>query len=841
MVDFTINKISQLMKQKTNIRNLSIIAHVDHGKSTLTDSLVAAAGIISVEQAGNQRIMDTRDDEQERCITIKSTGISLYYDIKNENIINETQENTKEFLINLIDSPGHVDFSSEVTAALRITDGALVVVDCIEEVCVQTETVLRQALSERILPALVINKLDRCFIELNYDGERAYESFSRVVENINIIIATYHDEAIGELYLHPTKNNTTFSAGIHGWSFTIKNIAIYIGKRMKINPDKLREKLWGNNFYDNNKKKWTKKKTPNCIRGFVRFIYDPIKLLISKCVEEQYSELEALCVKLGISMIFKNYYPDSRGKLLMKKIMQAWLPAHKSILEMIIDHLPSPGKSQKYRTEIMYEGPIDDIYSKSMQNCDPSGPLMLYISKMIPNIDKSRFLAFGRIFSGTVKSGMKIRIMGNSFIKGSVKDLFLTTVHRVILCMGRKFEPIEEIPCGNTVALAGLDQFILKNATITNSDNENAYPIKAMKFSVHPVVRRAITVLDPNNLPKLIDGMKKLSKSDPLVQCIEDNGEYVIAGAGELHLEICIKDLKDDFLNGIELIISDPIVPYRESIIKNSDHICLSKSSNKHNRIFAKALPLNQKIARNIEDGLFESSSSKTELVELLNKTINNSKIEVRNIWSFGPEISGSNILIDGTKSVQYLEEIKDSCISAFHFGTKEGVLMKENMRGIILKIEDVVLHSDAIHRGGGQIIPAFRKVIYAAFLSATPRLSEPIFLVDITTPKNSVSGVYSVIANKRGKVFEEITKQGSPVCVIKAYLPVAESFGFATTLREATSGQAFPQCVFDHWDILGTDPFKDQSYSNKILLENRKRKGLNLNLPKIEDYEDKL
>merc|ERR1712124_7212 len=220
MVDFTINKIVKLMDTKTNIRNLSVIAHVDHGKSTLTDSLVAAAGIISIENAGNQRIMDTRLDEQERCITIKSTGISLYYKKSSDKC-----SSLLEYLINLIDSPGHVDFSSEVTAALRITDGALVVVDCVEGVCVQTETVLRQALGERIRPVLAVNKLDRCFLELMLDGEKAFSNFSRVIENANVIMATYADDKLGETQVNPEKGNVSFSAGLHGWAFTLTTFA----------------------------------------------------------------------------------------------------------------------------------------------------------------------------------------------------------------------------------------------------------------------------------------------------------------------------------------------------------------------------------------------------------------------------------------------------------------------------------------------------------------------------------------------------------------------------------------------------------------------------------------
>eukprot|EP01025_Chloroclados_australasicus_P020499 TRINITY_DN21605_c0_g1_i1.p1 TRINITY_DN21605_c0_g1~~TRINITY_DN21605_c0_g1_i1.p1 ORF type:complete len:217 (-),score=26.19 TRINITY_DN21605_c0_g1_i1:90-740(-) len=206
MVKFTIDQLRGLMDKKNNIRNMSVIAHVDHGKSTLTDSLVAPAGIIAIEQAGDQRLTDTRQDEQDRCITIKSTGISLYYNMEEEKLKDLTVlRDGNEYLINLIDSPGHVDFSSEVTAALRITDGALVVVDCVDGVSVQTETVLRQALTERIKPVLTVNKLDRCFLELQMQGEEAQGLFKRAIEDANVIISTFQDESMGDLQVYPEK------------------------------------------------------------------------------------------------------------------------------------------------------------------------------------------------------------------------------------------------------------------------------------------------------------------------------------------------------------------------------------------------------------------------------------------------------------------------------------------------------------------------------------------------------------------------------------------------------------------------------------------------------------
>nr|BAS01792.1 translation elongation factor EF2 [Amorphochlora amoebiformis] len=838
MVDFTIEKISKLMKVRENIRNISVIAHVDHGKSTLSDSLVAAAGIISIEHAGTQRIMDTRDDEQERCITIKSTGISLYYNIENEN-----KDEKIEYLVNLIDSPGHIDFSSEVTAALRITDGALVVVDCIEEVCVQTETVLRQALSERIIPTLTINKLDRCFIELSYNGEDAYKSFLRVIENVNIIITTYHDEAIGRLNLDPIKLNVVFSSGIHGWAFSLNKFAKLYSKKLKIDEKKFMEKLWGDNYFDQSKKKWTKKKSEkNVIRGFVKYCYEPINVLLKKCIEEKYSDVELICKKLKLAEIFKKSIVSNKGKMLMKKIMQEWLPAHDDILRMIIDHLPSPVQSQSYRTEIIYEGPIDDKYSKAMKNCDPDGPLMLYVSKMIPNFERSRFMAFGRVFSGKVFPGLKVKVMGSNFIMGTKKDLFFKSIPRIILCMGRKFETIDLVPAGNTVAVVGLDECIVKNATVTEERNTNSYPIKAMKFSVHPVVRRAINTKNPNDLPKLLDGLNKLSRSDPMIQCItEDNGEHIIAGAGELHLEICLKDLREDFMKGVELETSDPIVPYRETVIDKSDHVCMTKSANKHNRLYAYCFPLQPSVSKAIDEGSLNPNDLKKGTLASFIELLEWSKSDCKKIWSFGPFGTGPNFLIDSTKSIQYLEEIKDSCVSAFQTVCKNGILMGENLRSLSFNLSDAYLHSDSIHRGGGQIIPSFKRVLYSCFLCSKPRLMEPIFLVNINVPQGAVGGVYTVVSARRGRVTEETTKVGNPIVSLKALLPVSESFGFTDDLRAATSGQAFPQCLFDHWKLVDSNPFELDSYSNKIIISYRKRKGMDQLIPRISDLEDKL
>lgn len=831
-----------LMDKVANVRNMSVIAHVDHGKSTLTDSLVQRAGIISAAKAGEARFTDTRKDEQERGITIKSTAISLYSEMSEEDV-KEIKQKTQgtEFLVNLIDSPGHVDFSSEVTAALRVTDGALVVVDCVEGVCVQTETVLRQALAERIKPVVVINKVDRALLELQVTKEDLYQSFSRTIESVNVIISTYLDKTLGDVQVYPDKGTVAFASGLHGWAFTLRQFAQRYSKKFGIDQDKLMKRLWGDSFFNPKTKKWSNKEKDASgqtqERAFNLFVLDPIFRIFSAVMNFKKDEIPVLLEKLNVQL--KSDEKELEGKALLKVVMRKFLPAADALLEMIVIHLPSPLTAQAYRAETLYEGPIDDPVGIAIKSCDPTADLMLYVSKMVPTSDKGRFYAFGRVFSGTVRSGMKVRIQGPNYVPGKKDDLFVKAIQRTVLMMGRFVEPIDDVPAGNIVGLVGVDQFLLKSGTLTT--NENAHNLRVMKFSVSPVVQVAVDVKNANDLPKLVEGLKRLSKSDPCVLTIQsESGEHIVAGTGELHLEICLKDLEEDHA-GIPLKISPPVVSYRETVSAQSSMTALSKSQNKHNRLFVTAQPIDEESSVAIENGTISPRDDFKTRARIMADEFGWDVGDARRIWCFGPDGNGPNLVIDQTKAVQYFHEIKDSVVAAFQWASREGPLFAENMRSVRVNILDASLHADAIHRGGGQIIPTFRRASYAAFLLAEPRIQEPIFLVEIQCPESAIGGIYSVLNTKRGQVLSEEQRPGTPLFTVKAYLPVNESFGFTGQLRQATGGQAFPQMVFSHWASMQGDPRDVNSKPGKIVIETRKRHGMKENVPGYEEYYDKL
>jgi len=805
MTDATILQSRKLK----NTRNISVIAHVDHGKTTLTDSLVSRQGFLSKEKSGTARFTDTRKDEKERGITIKSTGVSLDYEFEND-----------VFTVNLIDSPGHVDFSSEVTAALRVTDGALVVVDSVEGVSVQTETVLRQALNERVRPVLIINKVDRYYFELQLTPDEVVRKVNSIVDTVNSLISIYQDDDDKvDLTVSLSRGNVILASGLHGWGFTLADFA----------------KMYGN--ADKDKMMKTLAKPDNMAKQVIT----PLFKFIASVISNDREDYGKLLQKLNITCTEDDHTKSPKEKY--KLFMQTWLPLSEAVLYCTVYHLPNPIDAQKYRVDILYDGDLTDECATAIRECNPDGPLMVYISKLIPTDDKGRFYAFGRIFSGTIRPAMKVNIMGANYVPGSRIDYFENkAIQRVSTMVGSKTFTVDELSCGNTVAITGVDQYLVKSGTVT--DHPTASPIKTMKFSVNPVVRVAVKVKNATDIAKLVEGMKKLSKSDPCVQCYtSETGEHIVAGVGELHLEICLNDLRE--FVGSDVESSDPVVPLRESVNILSDRICLAKSANKHNRFYMKAEPLDPELVEELSIKTITPSMDPKKLSRHLVEKYNWDPNDSKKIWSFGPINDNTNILVDCTKGVQYLTEIKDSIVTSFQKMTEEGVLCGEALRGVRFNLYDVTIHQDNAHRGGSQIMPAAKRAMYASQLTAQPLILEPIYKVEIQVPNTKVSTIYSCISQKRGRVIDEKPTIGSQVSVT-AHLPVLESFGFNAYIREATSGQAFPQLVFDHWEVMSGNPLDTEGGKVAQLVKDvRKRKDPKnpkaSEIPPLEYYLDKL
>merc|ERR1719421_970584 len=277
---------------------------------------------------------------------------------------------------------------------------------------------------------------------------------------------------------------------------------------MGVDKEKMMKRLWGDSYFNAKKKAWTNVCQPEGCdkplrRAFCQFIMDPIDQLMRAIMNDDKAKYEKMMTTLGVTL--KGDDKALTGKPLMKRTMQIWINAADTLLAMIVSKLPSPAKAQKYRTENLYEGPNDDTAASAMKKCDPQGPLMMYVSKMVPTADKGRFHAFGRVFSGTIATGSKVRIQGPHYKPGSKEDLNVKNIQRTVLMMGRTVEQIADVPCGNTVALVGVDQFILKSGTLTDIDT--AHNITAMKYSVSPVVKVAVKPKDGKDLPKLVEGL----------------------------------------------------------------------------------------------------------------------------------------------------------------------------------------------------------------------------------------------------------------------------------------------------------------------------------------------
>ncbi|RMD90207.1 MAG: GTP-binding protein [Calditrichaeota bacterium] len=817
MARFSVNEAKKLFSDLEKVRNLGIIAHIDHGKSTLTDSLLAASGLIKEEIAGQARATDTREDEQERGITIKTTGISLGHDFNGE-----------MHLINLQDTPGHVDFSGEVTSALRVVDGALVVVDAVEGVMVQTETVVSQALAEHVRPVLIINKVDRLITEMRMPPEDAYEQFKKIIRDFNVLIQTYAPEPFKKSWqVDPKKGSVAFGSAVHRFGLTIPALAEIWAKKTGKPVDVLINAFWQKN-------------------NFVNGVLKPAYEIYNMTEEGNVEKLKEVVKKLGVKVPEETWLMNP--KQMAKAILEKWLPVEKAVLDMVCKFLPSPLKAVKPisegghgRIKGAWDGDLESEVGKAMIHCDPNGPLMISLSKMILFRAK-RVVAMGRIFSGTLKKGDRVTVYLPGYKPGSKERKFTTNVQSVAMLMGKDAEEVESIPAGNIVAITGL-RGAVAGATVSSLDE--IIPFKGLHFAVEPVVTVSVEPKNPRELPKLVEGMQLLELVDPSLKAKinEETGEYLLSGTGELHLEIAVKDLQD--MQRIEVKQSDPIVTFRESVDGLTPEPVLAKSPNKHNRLWMIAEPLQKEVVEAIESGEIHPYQEPKERAAIL-RNYGWNKDEARKVWGFGPGERGENMIIDKTKGIQYLREVQDYIVQGFRWGAGEGPLAGEPFYGIRFALTDVTLHEDPVHRGVGQIMPVARRACFGAMMTAKPILLEPIYKIQVNVPERYLGAIYKVLSKRRGKILDTIEKPGTPISIVVGEVPVSESIGINTELRSETSGYAFSQMIFSHWEKVPGDPLKPEAQggglARKFVEETRKRKGMHSIVPPDpNEYIDRL
>lgn len=683
-----IKKVTKLMDMPEQIRNIGTAAHIDHGKTTLSDSLLAGAGIISEELAGQQLFMDYDEQEQARGITINAANASMVHEFDG-----------KEYLINLIDTPGHVDFGGDVTRAMRALDGVIIVVCAVEGVMPQTETVIRQALKERVHPILFINKVDRLIKEVKFTPEMMQQRFVKIIGDVNRLITKF---APDDLKVK--------------WAVKVEEGTVIFGSAVQ---------KWGTSF-------------PYMKKAGVTF-------------KEIYDYLESDKIK------------ELREKAKL----------HEVILDGVVRHLPGPVEAQKYRIPQIWKGDLESKIGRSMMECNPNGPLALMITKIIVDPHAGE-VAIGRVYSGMVTKGQKVKIVGRS------NDF---TIQQVAIALGADRLAVEKIMSGNIAAIIGVKE-AASGVTITTDPAMETFE-KIVHYS-EPVVTVAIEAKHTTDLPKLVAVLSTIAKADPSieVEINQETGEHLLSGMGELHLEITQYRIVHD--HKVEIVASKPIVVYRECV-EGKGGPFEGKSPNKHNRFYLEVAPLEDKVVKAILAGEIKTEGKIKDAKALAKQLqeLGMTKEEGKGVVAF----HGSNVLLDLTKGIQYLHETMELVTEAFHEAMDRGPLANEKTMALKVSLVDAKLHEDSIHRGPAQVIPAARASIYGAMCQAKRILLEPKQHVFINVPQEMMGAATREMQQRRG-IIEDMQQEGD-ITLIKTKVPVAEMFGFASSIRSATTGKA--------------------------------------------------
>ncbi|CAK64491.1 unnamed protein product (macronuclear) [Paramecium tetraurelia] len=830
--------LCRISKNPALVRNVAIVGGLHHGKTSMMDVFVKQTHLKQFSLQKDIRYTDTRQDEQQRLISIKAIPMSLLL----------PNSKDKSYLINLYDTPGHVNFMDEVCCALRASDAMLLIIDVIEGVMMTTEMLIKAAVKEKMPIVVVINKIDRLIIELKLPPSDAYLKIKNILDEVNIIIS----DNGGNQIISPLNHNVVFGSGLFQFVFTIQSFARRYNNFL--NPEQFTRLLWGDIYYDNKEKKFVRKMSPYATqRTFVEFILEPIYKLFGQVVSKDKEQLEPFLLSQGISLKKSEFKMDTRP--LLKLVCSIYFGNTSSLVDVLVEQVPNSQEGSKKKMELYYQG--DKSKQSYIQAAQGShkGPLCINVVKLYSRPDCMSFDALGRVVSGTIKKGQNVKLLGEKYNIDDEEDMAIRNIKNIYIYQGRYRVEVNKVPAGNWVLIEGIDQFISKSATITE-DSQQMDILRPIQHNILATMKIAIEPLVPSELPKMLEGLRKVTKSYPILTTkVEESGEHILLGTGELYLDCVMHDLRKMY-SEIEIKVSDPSVRFCETVIETSSKTCYADTPNKKNRIKALATPLDKGLtpqdkglAERIENEEIDLSWPKNKLTDYFKSNFNLG-YNLEQICKTGP-----NVFIDDTlpseTNKQLLTEVKDYMIQGFQWATREGPLCDEPIRNVKFKIIEANIANEPIYRGGGQIIPTTRRVCYSSFLMATPKIMEPMLLTEIMCFQDCIPAIHNVLLRRRGHILSEQAKPGTPFSVVRAHIPTIDHFGFETDLRVHTSGQAFCLSVFDHWSLLPGDPLDktivlkplepapSNHLAREFMIKTRRRKGLNEDVSILKFFDD--
>lgn len=791
---YSLSYFNELLRIPTLQRNFVLIGSLKHGKSSLMERLISELCIEAPYAKGEPKYTDLSPLEQARKMTMR-LWISSW-------LVQDSRG--KSFVFNIADSPGHCDFLDETACGLRISEGVVLVVDAVEGILPQMDSLIEQAILQKKSLILLISKIDKLFLDLSLRPDDVYAKLRHTISEVNRIVKKF-----GGQNICPLSGKVLFTSAKYNICFNLKSLAAWYKPNAANNNN--------NNFHHLFWKDAHTRQNQNNLpldgkHPFTAFALEPIFKIFSSVASDSCLELTCVLSELGLNLdLQRSCGSHDRLNAIFRNLFGGW----SVLVDSVVTNISDPASDMGWR----------NVYGEEVVKSDMS---IANVVKLIPKIgSKNKMLGLARVFYGEIFEGQNLELLEPHTLTKSK-----TLIEKIWLLNPNQTRQIDKASVGNWVWIQ--TESPKRNKSFTIGKNISS-AFLAINYISKPIFRLGVEPFDPSEMPELLERIEvAISTHGVLCASVEPSGEHILSGSGELYLDCILGELRT-MHTALEVKVSDPLVQFRETCSSSSGIACPTSSPNKANKITMLAKPLEKIIVDN-----FQSLRENREAMYDIFGQVGWNELEIDSVWSFGLSGECGNILIDETSIFENgtMDTLRPFFIQGFDWCARAGPLCEEPVDQVSFRImEALVGENDEI--SAGQIIPTVKRASSAALMTAKPRILEPVCKCMIIGPVAIGTGVYKILNQRRGTVISDTPIPGTPLYVIEGLVPALDAFGLDVAIKLETKGQVSVTLNFDHWQIAPGDPLDTSIHipklsvanpvelSRDIVIKTRRRKGL--------------